>query len=100
MRGWIDMAEAPAAPLPRISIGVTGHRRGHPAMAGRTAAVTAQLEALLSLVAAQVEIEAQDLGPLGQVRLHTLLADGADQCAAASAVARGWELAVPLPFGR
>ena len=94
------MAEAPAAPLARLAIGVTGHRRAHPAMTGTEAAVRNQLEALLDAVSAQVGIEAQTLGGAGPVRLHTLLADGIDQIAAASAVARGWDLAVPLPFGR
>ena len=33
------------------------------------------------------------------MRLHNLLVDGTDQVAAELALARGWELAVPLPFG-
>ena len=38
-----------------------------------------------------------DLAP---TRLHSLLADGADHLAADGALARGWELVAPLPFGR
>ena len=94
------MAEAPGAPLTRLAIGVTGHRRGHPAMADKSDQVAAQLEALFDAIAAQVEIEAATLVAVGPVRLHTLLADGVDQIAAALATARGWELVVPLPFGR
>lgn len=69
-------------------------------MSGKGDAVAAQLETLFSAIAAQVEIEAATLVEVGPVRLHTLLADGVDQLAAASATARGWELVVPLPFGR
>ncbi len=99
--GWcIDMAEAPAAPLARLAIGVTGHRRAHPALAHTGEAVAAQLELLLSAVTAQVDSQAATLGETAPIRLHTLLADGVDQVAAASAIARGWDLVVPLPFGR
>ena len=94
------MAEAPGAPLARLAIGVTGHRRAHAAMAGKSDHVAARLEALFDAIAAQVEFEAATLVGTGPVRLHTLLADGVDQIAAASAKARGWELVVPLPFGR
>ena len=94
------MAEAPGAPLARLAIGVTGHRRAHAAMADKSDQVAAQLEALFSAIAAQVEMEAATLTGVGAIRLHTLLADGVDQLAAASAKARGWELVVPLPFGR
>ncbi len=33
-------------------------------------------------------------------RLHTLLADGTDQIAARLALARAWDLVIPLPFGK
>ena len=69
-------------------------------MVGKGDLVAAQLEALFSAIAAQVELEAATLVEVGPVRLHTLLADGVDQIAAASATARGWELVVPLPFGQ
>jgi len=99
--GWcIDMAEAPAAPLARLAIGVTGHRRAHPALALTGEAVAAQLELLLSGIAAQVDSQAATLGEIAPIRLHTLLADGVDQVASAIAVARGWDLVVPLPFGQ
>lgn len=94
------MAEAPAAPLARLAIGVTGHRRAHPAMNGAEDPVRLQIEQVLDAVTAHVAAEAQTLGSVGPVRLHTLLADGVDQIAAESAVARGWDLVVPLPFGR
>ena len=94
------MAEAPGAPLARLAIGVTGHRRAHAAMTGNSEAVARQLEALFTQIAGYVAAEANSLAAVGPIRLHTLLADGVDQLAAASATARGWELVVPLPFGR
>jgi hypothetical protein len=94
------MAEAPGAPLARLAIGVTGHRRAHAAMAGNSAAVAGQLEALFTEIAKQVATEASTLAGVAPIRLHALLADGVDQIAATAAIARGWELVVPLPFGR
>ena len=94
------MAEAPGAPLARLAIGVTGHRRAHAAMTWNCEAVARQLEDLFTKIAGHVAAEANSLAAVGPVRLHTLLADGVDQLAAASATARGWELVVPLPFGR
>ena len=94
------MAEAPCAPLARLAIGVTGHRRAHAGMAGKSAAVAAQLEELCTQIAAQAAVEARTLAGVAPIRLHTLLADGVDQLAAAGATVRGWELVVPLPFGR
>jgi hypothetical protein len=69
-------------------------------MAGKSDAVAVQLEALFTEIAAQVALEARTMAGVAPIRLHTLLADGVDQIAAASAEARGWELVVPLPFGR
>ena len=94
------MAEAPSAPLARLAIGVTGHRQAHAAMVGKGDVVAQQLGALFNIIAAQVAAEAETLAGIAPVRLHTLLADGVDQIAAAAATARGWELVVPLPFGR
>jgi len=87
----------PAPPLPRLSLGVTGHRDGNPTLSANREAVTTTLR----LVFNQVEAElAQFAGELAPTRLHSLLADGIDQLAAEEALARGWELVAPLPFGR
>ncbi len=94
------MAEVPTAPLARLAIGVTGHRGAHAAMDGAEAQVAAQLDKLLDEIAAQVAAEAASLGGVAPIRLHTLLADGVDQIAAAASTARGWDLVVPLPFGK
>lgn len=80
------------APSPILSVGLTGHRAGNATFGANHDAIAATLEYLLDLIAA-----ATDGAP---VRLHSLLADGADQLGARSALARGWDLAAPLPFGR
>lgn len=86
------MTTAPPPPQPRLSIGVTGHRSGNPAFAANRARIEAVLATVLDIISAAASGEA--------VRLHTLLADGTDHLAAQSALARGWELVAPLPFGR
>ena len=94
------VAEAPTGPLPRLAIGVTGHRLGHAAMSSTRAAIALQLEGLFDEIGGLVAAEARTLGGIAPSRLLTLLADGVDQMAAEFALTRGWELAVPLPFGR
>ena len=84
---------APPTPRNRLSIGVTGHRGGNAAFAANRAPITATLEHVFDLLHAAA---GQATAP---IRLHSLLADGADQIAAQSALARGWELVAPLPFG-
>lgn len=88
---------APVPPLPRLSLGVTGHRSTNAALAGNLAGVTAALEAVFARIDADLGSVAVALAP---TRLHNLLVDGVDQIAADAAIARGWELIAPLPFGR
>jgi len=82
---------APSAPSATLSLGVTGHRESNPAFAANRDGVVETFDAVITAITAAVPTP---------VRLHTLLADGADQLAAESALARGWELVAPLPFGR
>ncbi len=82
----------PPAPAIRLSIGVTGHRAGNAAFADNQDRIAAVLGQVLDIIA-----RATDAAP---VRLHSLLADGADQMAARDALRRGWDLIAPLPFGR
>ena len=82
----------PPLPAPILSLGVTGHRASNAAFAAHEARITAVMDQLFTAIAAAA-------GP-AQVRLHSLLADGSDQLAASAALARGWELVAPLPFGR
>jgi hypothetical protein len=84
----------------RLCVGVTGHRHDNPLFAARRARIEATLSGILDLIDAEVAEEAKAPGiELAPTRLHTLLADGADQMAAEQALARGWELIAPLPFG-
>ena len=84
---------APPAPAARLAIGVTGHRATNAAFSAHRDGIAAVLEQILDGIAAA----ASTLG--APVRLHCLLADGADQMAARSALSRNWELVAPLPFG-
>ncbi len=88
------MITAPPAPAIHLSIGVTGHRAGNAAFAANRDRIAAVLAQVLDLMASAT---GADTAP---VRLHCLLADGTDQMAAREALARGWELVAPLPFGR
>ena len=81
---------------PHLALGITGHRASNPSYSAHAAAIGAALEALFARIDA---ISAALPGTRGATRLHSLLVDGTDQIAAERALARGWELAVPLPFG-
>jgi hypothetical protein len=92
---------APPTPPVRLSLGVVGHRENNPVMVANRGRIAAALEQVLGLVAAALEVEAPRFeGALAPVRLHSMLADGVDQMAAKSALARGWEVVAPLPFGQ
>lgn len=98
-------ASAPLAPPPpriRLSLGVTGHRESNAAFAANRAAIEATLTAIFDAIEAAVAAEPPLLGPdsLAPTRLHSMLVDGLDQMASNQALARGWELVAPLPFGR
>jgi hypothetical protein len=86
--------KAPSVPALRLNIGVTGHRSANPAFAANRARIDVALAQVFDLIAQSAE------AANAAVRLHCLLADGTDQLAAHGAIARGWELAAPLPFGR
>lgn len=81
---------------PHLALGITGHRASNPSFSAHAEAIAAALAALF----ARIEGVAASLPDArGALRLHSLLVDGTDQVAAELALARGWELAVPLPFG-
>ncbi|MFM5953703.1 MAG: hypothetical protein ACKOPE_05295 [Novosphingobium sp.] len=83
-------------PPPRIglSIGVTGHRASNPVFAANRTRIEAVLEEIYGAIGYALGTECP-----APVRLHTLLAEGADQIAAEAALARGWQVIAPLPFG-
>jgi hypothetical protein len=81
---------------PHLALGITGHRASNASFSAHAPAIGAALAALFT----QIDGIAAGLpGVKGAIRLHSLLVDGTDQVAADLALARGWELAVPLPFG-
>ena len=88
--------DAPPPPALRLCLGVTGHRSDNPAFAANEARVGTVLAELLGAIDA---ITADEPGPPAPTRLHSMLANGVDQIAAQGALARGWELVAPLPFG-
>jgi hypothetical protein len=96
-----EPARAPPPPRPRLCIGVTGHRDDNAAFTAQRAPIEAVLARILDLIAAAVAAEppASATRVIAPTRLHCLLADGIDQLAATAALARGWELVAPLPFG-
>jgi hypothetical protein len=91
---------APPPPLIRLSLGVTGHRETNPSFAAHRADVESVLEEVFARVDARMTAATETLGLLAPTRLHSLLAGGVDQLAAAAALRHGWELVAPLPFGR
>jgi hypothetical protein len=98
------MADAVTPPPPsvRLTVGITGHRVGNPAFADNEAAVSAALDRIFALLDAAIEALPSPWLPDNRapVRLHSLLANGTDQIAAELALARGWDLVAPLPFGQ
>ena len=92
----------PSAPSVRLSLGVTGHRRNNSAYAANQATIAEALTAVFAVLDAAVasEATAPGLEKTAPTRLHSMLVDGLDQLAAEMALARGWELVAPLPFGR
>ena len=92
----------PPRPRVRLSLGVTGHRAEHPDFVANRERIQAAVTDVLDRITAAVDAAPQVFGPDSKapVRLHTLMADGVDQMTAAMALARGWELVSPLPFGR
>lgn len=86
----------PASWQPHLALGITGHRASNPSFGAHAEGIAAALAGLF----ARIEETATALpGTRGTPRLHSLLVDGTDQVAADLALARGWELVVPLPFG-
>jgi len=85
-----------------FTVGVTGRRAIEPDAAAQSAPIAAALNAVMDMIDERRRLcLAESGGPPaeGSIRLHTLLAPGADQIAAANASARGWQVVAPLPFG-
>jgi hypothetical protein len=96
-----NLTYKPQPPRVRLCLGITGHREDNAAFAANRTAIEAQLTHILDVIAATVaEEHTLPGGGAAATRLHCLLADGVDQIAASQALARQWELVVPLPFGQ
>ncbi len=93
---------APPAPGLRLSLGVTGHRAAHPGFAQGEARIAAVVTAIFALFDAAIAASpaVPGAGAPSPTRFHTLLADGTDSVTADLALAHGYELVAPLPFGR
>lgn len=89
---------APPAPPSRLSLGVTGHRESNGAFAANRSRIEVVLAEVLDIISDAVKAEAQS-SDVSSIVLHSMLAEGADLLAAEQALARGWELVSPLPFG-
>ena len=83
-------------PLPRLCLAITGHRESNAAFAANRKAVADTLAMLFG--AADAVTKKQD-GGAAPTRLFSLLAHGADLMAVDQALARGWDVNAPLPFG-
>jgi hypothetical protein len=92
---------APASPRIRLSLGITGHRAAHAGYTANLAAIEVTVGRVLDVIALAVADEPVPFGAgsLAPVRMHSMLADGADQLVAREALKRGWDLVAPLPFG-
>ena len=82
-----------------VSIGVTGHRADNAAFAANRARIEKALDEILALIERTISAEGLSAGTVAPTRMHSMLADGTDQAAAKTALAHGWELVSPLPFG-
>lgn len=100
--GLLPLPTAEPVPRPRLTIGVTGHRSAHPAFPADSSALKSQLQAVFDRIDAALADCTPALGGSAPAatRLYTLTSDGTDQIAAHLALARRWELIVPLPFGQ
>ena len=96
-----DLTRAPPPPCARLCLGITGHREDNSAFTAQRPQIESVLARILDLITAAVATEPPlaARGVLAATRLHCLLADGTDQLAASAALALGWELVAPLPFG-
>jgi hypothetical protein len=82
-----------------VSLGITGHRADNPAFAANRVRIEHALHSILSLIDRSIAAQHASAGAIAPTRMHSMLADGADQAAAKIALQHGWKLISPLPFG-
>ena len=88
-----------AAPAMVLDVGITGHRSTHPVFSANRQQIADSLSDLLTCLNRMAVAEA-GVADLVHLRLHSLLAYGADLMATHVAKANGWPITAPLPFGR
>lgn len=93
--------DALASPTLYLGIGVTGHRANHPVFGPNRAAIEETLSGIMTMIDGFVDGHRAGAAPslVAPPRLYALLANGADLLSVKQAVARGWQIAAPLPFG-
>ncbi len=91
-----DLSGAIALPPARLSVAITGHRSNNSAFNANRARIEAALAGIFATIDTVVAGQRDIVAP---TRLHSLLAHGADLLAVEHALARGWEVVAPLPFG-
>lgn len=90
-----------ATPKLSLDIGITGHRSRHPVFSANSQAIEQSLVELIAFLNESARKEAPDVDSQAPpVRLHSLLAYGADLMAVKAARATDWPVIAPLPFGR
>lgn len=85
-------------PKPRLGIGVTGHRTTHALFARQVELLHHAVRDMFGRI--EQVTGAEGAGTAPRPRLLSPLARGADSLAVEEALARGWEVTAPLPFGR
>ncbi len=90
-----------ALPVPVLGVGITGHRSKHPVFAANSDAIATTLARLFAQLgntaATAAAAGGAEAAPL--IRLHSLLAYGADLMAVQAAQRLSWSVVAPLPFG-
>lgn len=89
-------------PAVTLDIAITGHRSRHPVFAQNKTEIAQSLSALMDLLG-RIAIEESGCGGNGglpHIRLHSMLAYGADLMAVDAVQSKGWPVIAPLPFGQ
>ena len=94
-------ADALSAPLLHLDIGITGHRGNHPVFSAHQNEIEKVLAGLLDKIGQLSTALKTEVAPckIAPIRLHSLLAYGADLMSVKLALARKWNVVAPLPFG-
>ena len=88
------------APAVILDIGITGHRSRHPVFARNKVAISESLAAVMDLIGRIAAEESSFAGTAPLIRLHSMLAYGADLMAVDAVQVKGWPVVAPLPFGQ